>query len=81
MVAMPLEKFGREGDFLEFRVPWLQGTLWFVPEERHAETLGREGREPRTRVDDRGIVARHVYDERQGRCHVDDPDHKDNAGR
>ena len=41
--AMPLNRFAREGQVLEVRVPWHAATLWFVPEERDAETLRRDG--------------------------------------
>jgi hypothetical protein len=40
---MPLDQFAREGQCLEVRVPWLDVTLWLVPEEPDAEALGREG--------------------------------------
>jgi hypothetical protein len=43
ILAMPLDQFAREGPLLEVRVPWLDVTLWFVPEERDASMLGREG--------------------------------------
>jgi hypothetical protein len=43
VLAMPSDKFAREGRLFEVRVPWLDVTLWFVPEERDAEALGREG--------------------------------------
>jgi hypothetical protein len=43
VLAMPLDQFAREGQLVEVRVPWLDVTLWFAPEERDAETLGREG--------------------------------------
>ena len=43
LLAMPLDRFALEGQLLEVRVPWLDVTLWVVPEERDAETLGREG--------------------------------------
>ena len=42
-LAMPLDRFMREGQFLEVRVPWLDVTLWFVPEERDAAALERSG--------------------------------------
>jgi len=41
--AMPLDRFEREGQLLEIRVPWHAETLWLVPAERDAEALGREG--------------------------------------
>jgi hypothetical protein len=43
ILAMPLDQFAREGHLLDVRVPWLDVTVWFVPEERDAEALGREG--------------------------------------
>lgn len=43
LLAMSLDRFVREGQLVEVRVPWLEITLWFVPEERDAEMLGREG--------------------------------------
>jgi hypothetical protein len=43
LIAMPLDVFARDGQWLEVRVPWVEVTLWFVPEERDAETLGGEG--------------------------------------
>lgn len=43
LVAMPLDRFAREGHCLEVRVPWLDVTLWFVPEERDAAAIGRTG--------------------------------------
>ena len=43
LLAMPLDQFMREGQLLEVRVPWLEVTLWFVPEERDAAALERIG--------------------------------------
>jgi hypothetical protein len=43
LLSMPLDRFAREGQLVEVRVPWLDVTLWFVPEGRDAETLGRQG--------------------------------------
>jgi hypothetical protein len=43
ILAMPLDHFARDGQLLEIRVPWLDVTVWFVPEERDAAALGREG--------------------------------------
>lgn len=43
ILAMPLDRFARDGQLLEVRVPWLDVTLWFVPEEREAEALVRDG--------------------------------------
>jgi hypothetical protein len=43
ILAMPLDEFVRKGKLLEVRVPWLGVTLWFVPEKRDADMLGREG--------------------------------------
>ena len=43
LLAMPLDQFMREGQLLEVRVPWLEVTLWFVPEERDAAALERSG--------------------------------------
>ncbi len=43
ILAMPLDQFAREGQLLEVRVPWLDVMLWFVPAEREAEALAREG--------------------------------------
>lgn len=43
ILALPLDGFAREGQCLEVQVPWLDVTLWFVPEERDAQALGREG--------------------------------------
>jgi hypothetical protein len=43
LLAMPLEVFAREGQPLEVRTPWWPETLFFVPDERHAEALRREG--------------------------------------
>ena len=43
ILAMPLDRFAREGQLLEVRIPWLDVTVWFVPEERDAEALVREG--------------------------------------
>jgi hypothetical protein len=40
---MPLSRFAREGQCLEVRVPWLEVTLWFVPEERDAAGIERTG--------------------------------------
>ncbi len=40
---MPLDRFATEGQLLEVRVAWHAATLWFVPEERDAEALGRDG--------------------------------------
>jgi hypothetical protein len=41
ILAMPLDRFAREGQCLEVRVPWLDVTLWFVPEERDAAAVAR----------------------------------------
>jgi hypothetical protein len=43
ILAMPLDRFEREGQCLEVRVPWLDVTLWFVPEERDATAIARTG--------------------------------------
>jgi hypothetical protein len=43
VVGVPLERFEQEGGPLEVRVPWHRDTLWFVPDERHAELLICEG--------------------------------------
>lgn len=43
VVGLPLGRFEREGGPLEVRVPWHPDTLWFVPDERHAEMLVCEG--------------------------------------
>jgi hypothetical protein len=40
---MPIDEFARNGKLLEARVPWFDVTLWFVPDERDADMLGREG--------------------------------------
>jgi len=34
ILAMPLDRFARDGQLVEVRVPWLDVTLWFVPKER-----------------------------------------------
>ena len=43
ILAMPLDRFAREGQLLDVRITWLDVTVWFVLEERDAEALGREG--------------------------------------
>ena len=43
LLAMPLDEFAREGQCLEIRVAWHPATLWFVPDERDAAALGRDG--------------------------------------
>jgi len=43
LLAMPLDQFMREGQLLEVRVPWLDVTLWFVPQELDAEAARRAG--------------------------------------
>lgn len=43
LLAIPLTRFAQEGAPLEIRVPWWPATLFFVPDLRHAEALGREG--------------------------------------
>ena len=43
LLAMPLDRFAREGQCLEVRVPWLDVTLWIVPEEEEAAALERGG--------------------------------------
>jgi hypothetical protein len=49
LVAMPLDRYAREGAPLEIQVPWLGQTLWFVPDERQAEaTISEEV--PRGRI-------------------------------
>ncbi len=42
-LAMPLDQFAREGQCLEVRAAWHPETLWFVPDERDAAVLWREG--------------------------------------
>ena len=42
ILAMPLDRFAHEGQLLEVRVPWLDVTVWVVPDERDAGALGRE---------------------------------------
>ena len=43
ILALHLEEFTLDGRLLEVRVPWHTETLWFVPDERDAAALGREG--------------------------------------
>ena len=43
ILAMPLDQFAREGQCLEIRVAWHTETLWFVPDERDAAALQRNG--------------------------------------
>lgn len=43
LLAMPLDVFSEQGVPLEIRVPWHGQTLWFVPSDRDAEVLEREG--------------------------------------
>jgi len=43
ILAMPLDRFARDGQLLEVRVPWLEVTLWFAPEKRDAQALIRDG--------------------------------------
>jgi hypothetical protein len=43
VVGLPLGRLEAEGGPLEVRVPWHPDTLWFVPDERHAEILACEG--------------------------------------
>ncbi len=43
ILAMPLDQFAREGQCLEIRVAWHTETLWFVPDERDAAALTRDG--------------------------------------
>ncbi len=43
LLPLPLDRFPREGCPLEVSVPWLEGTLWFVPGEAEVEALLREG--------------------------------------
>jgi hypothetical protein len=43
ILAMPLDRFAREGQCLEVRVSWLDVTLWFMPEERDAAAIARTG--------------------------------------
>lgn len=43
LVAMPLDRYAHEGVPLEIQVPWLGQTLWFVPDERQADTIMGEG--------------------------------------
>jgi hypothetical protein len=43
LLGMPLDRYARMGAPIEVRVPWLDVTLWFVPDERDAVALGREG--------------------------------------
>ena len=43
ILAMPLDQFARVGHCLEIRVSWHTETLWFVPDERDAAALTREG--------------------------------------
>jgi hypothetical protein len=41
ILAIPLDRFAREGQCLEVLVPWLDVTLWFVPEQRDAAAVER----------------------------------------
>ncbi len=43
ILATPLDRFAHEGRLLEVRIPWFDVTVWFVPEERDAEALVRDG--------------------------------------
>jgi len=43
ILAMALDQFAREGQCLEIRVAWHTETLWFVPDERDAAALTRDG--------------------------------------
>jgi hypothetical protein len=43
ILIMPIDEFARNGKLLEVRVPWFDVTLWFVPDERDAEALIRDG--------------------------------------
>jgi len=43
ILAMALDQFAREGQCLEIRVAWHTETLWFVPDERDAAALQRDG--------------------------------------
>jgi hypothetical protein len=43
ILAMPLNQFACEGQCLEVRVAWYRETLWFVPDERDAVALTRDG--------------------------------------
>jgi hypothetical protein len=43
LLGMPLDQYARTGAPLDIRVPWLDVTLWFVPDERDAAALSREG--------------------------------------
>jgi len=43
ILALPLDRFARQGQCLEVRIPWLEVTLWFVPEERDAAAIARTG--------------------------------------
>jgi len=43
ILAMPLDQFARQGQCLEIRVAWHTETLWFVPGERDAAALQRDG--------------------------------------
>jgi hypothetical protein len=43
LLGMPLDQYVRTGAPVEVRVAWHSETLWFVPDERDAVALGREG--------------------------------------
>lgn len=43
LLTMPLDQYEREGDPIEIKVSWFTQTVWFVPTERDAETLMKEG--------------------------------------
>ena len=43
LVGMPLDQYVRDGAPLEVRVPWHGETVWFVPDDRQAKVLVREG--------------------------------------
>lgn len=43
LLAMPLDRFAREGRPLEVRVRWWPQTFWFVPSVRDVEAFSREG--------------------------------------
>jgi hypothetical protein len=43
VLGMRLDEFEQRGQPIEVKVPWLDATLWWVPDERHAEALVAEG--------------------------------------
>ncbi len=43
LLGLSLDEFAGQGYSIELAVPWLEGTIWFVPRAEHIDDLVRDG--------------------------------------